>query len=54
MAKKATEARNVTALAVRLPTELHRRLKGWAGLNGLKVQAVVIEALTEYLKKRGA
>ncbi len=43
MAKK--DGRNVTSLAVRLPSELHRKLKGWAGLNGLKIQTVVIEAL---------
>jgi hypothetical protein len=41
-------------LAVRIAPELKRRLKGWAGLNGVQVQEVVVAALEEYLKKRSA
>jgi hypothetical protein len=55
VAKK--NAQPTKALLVRFPVELHRKLKGWAGLNGTTIQAVVIEAVTGYLeekKKRGA
>jgi hypothetical protein len=50
--KKVPPPREV--LAVRMAPELKRRIKGWAGLNGVQVQAVVVAAVEEYLKKRSA
>lgn len=37
-----------------VPVEILRRARAWAALNGISVKAVVLEALEDYLKKKGA
>lgn len=51
MATKPKPAERVTSL--RMPSDLRSRAKVWAAKNDTSLQAVVVAALEEYLKKRG-
>lgn len=52
MAQKHTPAERVTSL--RMPADLRQRAKVYAAKSDTSLQAVVVAALEEYLKKRGA
>jgi predicted DNA-binding protein len=53
-ARKTVAATREKAMAVRLPTELRQKLKGYCGKTERKIQDVVAEAISLYLRDKRA
>ncbi|MGI0034918.1 MAG: plasmid partition protein ParG [Nitrososphaera sp.] len=48
--KAERAAEKPARLVVELPADLHRKLKGKCGMNGLKIKDVITELLQEWVK----
>jgi hypothetical protein len=48
---QSTSPEKITRLVVELPADLHRRLKGRCGLEGLKIKDVIQQLLERYLNE---
>lgn len=50
----ATAAEALVKFSVRAPVPHHRHIKAYAAQNGLSIQDLSMDAIREYLEKRGA